>query len=109
LDVALLGEVFWVEGVTGACSEPYSAGAFSFAAAVELTREETISSTCSGSDSEGLAGSEDLRVRLENFLADFVEGLVEDFVEAGVGVATDFEGAEEGPERRALSLQASGK
>ena len=34
---------------------------------------------------------------------------MEDFVEAGVGVATDFEGAEEGPKRRALSLRTSGK
>ena len=50
-----------------------------------------------------------MRVRLEDFLADFVEGLVEDFVEASVGVATDFEGAEEGLERRPLSLRTSGR
>jgi len=59
LDVALLEEVFWVGSVTGICLGPCSVGAFPVAFVVELSGEETISSTCSTSCSADLRVSGD--------------------------------------------------
>ena len=98
LDDVLLGRGFEVGGV---CWKLWSAGAFPFFWAGELSGEETISSNSVGCCSEVSVDFEIRGVLGKVFLDDLVE---RDREEGGVDVSLGSGEAEENPERRVLGL-----